>query len=211
MSLSEVEAMRQVLLIMKDAAHRGLAVLSQVESSSSSKTARTKVNKKRPERDPSMPRRAKSAWMCYMMEQRPLVIAENKEFTPSTIGPVTKIIGAAWSAMTPEEREPYVTMAEEDSKRYEREYGEWVASMPVGSRPPAKKAKTSKTKSEPTMQQITNSAVRDAASLVAQAAAVASSMAAAQEPAAVVSPPPVPEPPVVTDVVKKKRGRKSAK
>ena len=68
-----------------------------------------KANKAK--KDPSKPKKALSAWMCYCNEQRPALLKEGLKVTE-----VSKKLGAKWAEL--KDRSTYEKLAEKDKKRY---------------------------------------------------------------------------------------------
>jgi len=69
-------------------------------------------------KDPSAPKRAKTAYLCYAEEARSKVKDSNPDLK---FGDITKKVSEQWKALTKEERVPYEEKAAQDKQRYEKE------------------------------------------------------------------------------------------
>ncbi|EDO05788.1 Non-histone chromosomal protein 6 family protein [Babesia bovis T2Bo] len=76
-------------------------------------------------KDPNAPKRALSSYMFFAKEKRVEIIAENPEIAKD-VAAIGKMIGAAWNALSDEEKKPYERMSDEDRVRYEREKAEYA-------------------------------------------------------------------------------------
>ena len=63
----------------------------------------------------AQPKRAMSAFLFFSKETRPTIVAESP-YMP--FGDVGKTVGERWRALTDEQRQPYLTLADEDKQRY---------------------------------------------------------------------------------------------
>jgi hypothetical protein len=73
----------------------------------------------------SGPKRARTAYLYFCQQQRPVVKTENPE---QDVREQTRTLGARWKALTEAERQPYATLASEDKERYARELAEYKAA-----------------------------------------------------------------------------------
>jgi len=64
------------------------------------------------------PKRPRTAYVYFTIDQRPNVQADNPEMK---FGEITKILGEEWKSLSENDREKYVEQAEADKLRYERE------------------------------------------------------------------------------------------
>jgi len=76
------------------------------------------ANGKKMRRDPNMPKKPLSAYIYFSQETREQIKKENPKMPVSAI---MKEVSNRWAAMSKEEKDPYVTDAREDKKRYEQE------------------------------------------------------------------------------------------
>lgn len=83
--------------------------------------------KKKKKKDPNAPKKNLNAWMFFIQQVRPSVMAELGE-DGKRVATVTKVVGDRWSKMTPEEKAPYEALAEEDKKRYAEDMAAYNAS-----------------------------------------------------------------------------------
>ena len=83
--------------------------------------------KKKKKKDPDAPKKNLNAWMFFIQQVRPQVVAELGE-DGKRVAAVTKAVGERWSKMSAEEKAPYEQMAEEDKKRYAAEMEVYNAS-----------------------------------------------------------------------------------
>lgn len=109
----------------------------QQRSSSSSTKRRRKSNapdaprdprgrKKKRHRHPTAPKHPMSPFLFFLAAVRPHVA---QQFPGSTVGPISKVIGAQWRDMSDEARIPWIKMAEEDKARYAREMRVYMANL----------------------------------------------------------------------------------
>jgi len=94
-------------------------------SHSRSKDAKKKQRRKK--KDPNAPRRPKSAYMFFMMENRADIIARNN-LDKKKITLVGKAVGAAWRAMSNKDKKSYQAKSDADKTRYKRDLVKWEAS-----------------------------------------------------------------------------------
>ena len=66
------------------------------------------------------PKRALSAYMFFVQEERPKIVKENPDLK---FGEVGKQLGAKWKTMSDKEKEPYHKKAQADKARVEKEKG----------------------------------------------------------------------------------------
>lgn len=76
-----------------------------------------KANKAK--KDPSKPKKALSAWMCYCNEQRPALLKEGLKVTE-----VSKKLGAMWAEL--KDKSAYEKLAEKDKKRFLKAMEDYV-------------------------------------------------------------------------------------
>lgn len=77
----------------------------------------------RKKKDPNAPKRSLSAYMFFANENRDIVRAENPGIA---FGQVGKLLGEKWKALSDDDKVPYLTKAETDKKRYEKEKAEYA-------------------------------------------------------------------------------------
>lgn len=82
--------------------------------------------KKKRHRHPTAPKHPMSPFLFFLAAVRPHVA---QQFPGSTVGPISKVIGAQWRDMSDEERIPWIQMAEEDKARYAREMRVYMANL----------------------------------------------------------------------------------
>ena len=87
------------------------------------KSDKTKSGKKKKERDPSAPKRARTAFNFFLDEFR----VEYKKTNPEAKGvvEVTQSGSAKWKVMSPEEKEPFETKALEARAKYQKDKEEY--------------------------------------------------------------------------------------
>merc|ERR1711971_187611 len=74
--------------------------------------------KKRKKKDPNAPKRASSAYMFFVKENRAKVKEENPDLSFGELG---KLMGEKYRNLTEEEKKPYLEAAEKDKERSKRE------------------------------------------------------------------------------------------
>lgn len=74
--------------------------------------------KKRKKKDPNAPKRASSAYMFFVKENRAKVKEENPDLSFGELG---KLMGEKYRNLTEEEKKPYLEAAEQDKERSKRE------------------------------------------------------------------------------------------
>ena len=84
--------------------------------------AKLKINAPK---DPTKPKRAKSAFLCYCDRWRPGLIIKAKAAGKVNIGSIAKSLGKSWKALSAKERKPYDDEAGKDKVRYEHEIAEY--------------------------------------------------------------------------------------
>eukprot|EP00730_Choanoeca_flexa_P018873 TRINITY_DN9201_c0_g1_i2.p1 TRINITY_DN9201_c0_g1~~TRINITY_DN9201_c0_g1_i2.p1 ORF type:complete len:211 (+),score=81.21 TRINITY_DN9201_c0_g1_i2:47-679(+) len=85
--------------------------------------AKKSTAKRRKKKDPAKPKGAKSAYMFFSSAVRPELQQQNPE---KSMTELAKVIGAKWSELTTEAKEPYAKMAAEDKIRYQKEMEDYV-------------------------------------------------------------------------------------
>eukprot|EP01090_Pellita_catalonica_P012629 TRINITY_DN2798_c0_g1_i1.p1 TRINITY_DN2798_c0_g1~~TRINITY_DN2798_c0_g1_i1.p1 ORF type:complete len:217 (+),score=51.08 TRINITY_DN2798_c0_g1_i1:136-786(+) len=91
-------------------------------SSDDEKPARKK-RKKRKKKDPNAPKKPCSAFFFFSKKQRPQIRKDNPE---ATFGEIGKLIGAAWRALSEDDREPFKIQAAEAKKLYAKKMESYV-------------------------------------------------------------------------------------
>jgi hypothetical protein len=84
-------------------------------------------------KDPTQPKHPSSAFLFFLREVRPQYTAK---YPKNSLGPISKMISAAWKELSAEDKAKYVQKSEEDKKRYAIEMEMWLE---------AKKQKTAST------------------------------------------------------------------
>lgn len=69
-------------------------------------------------KDPEKPKKSKTSYMYFCQDQREKLLEENPNIL---LGEQSKKLGEMWNALDGEEKQKYVTMAEDDKNRYEQE------------------------------------------------------------------------------------------
>ncbi|KAI8915580.1 high mobility group box domain-containing protein, partial [Gorgonomyces haynaldii] len=69
-------------------------------------------------KDPRAPKHPMSAFLFYLTHVRPEYSAK---YPGMTVGPISKMISAAWKALTDQERQIYIDRADADKERYATE------------------------------------------------------------------------------------------
>ncbi|KAI7878204.1 HMG-box [Lichtheimia hyalospora FSU 10163] len=82
--------------------------------------------KKKRHRHPTAPKHPMSPFLFFLAAVRPHVA---QQFPGSTVGPISKVIGAQWRDMSDEARIPWIQMAEQDKARYAREMRVYMANL----------------------------------------------------------------------------------
>jgi hypothetical protein len=100
---------------------------------------------------PQAPKRPRSAYLFYSNEQRPIILQQKPELTPTE---VMRALGVAWNAESAETKVLYTAMAEQDKLRYAAEIATYVPPSPVSKKVDTKKrdaspVRTTVTKSKP--------------------------------------------------------------
>eukprot|EP00922_Rhytidocystis_sp_ex-Travisia-forbesii_P063638 GHVS01094643.1.p1 GENE.GHVS01094643.1~~GHVS01094643.1.p1 ORF type:complete len:109 (+),score=20.97 GHVS01094643.1:239-565(+) len=75
---------------------------------------------KRQKKDKNAPKRARSAYLCFTMENRQAVIEKEPSLAKNVVK-VMSILGAQWKKLTDAQKIPYAKLATDDKKRYEKE------------------------------------------------------------------------------------------
>jgi hypothetical protein len=83
-----------------------------------------KSKKKAKKKDPSAPKRPKNPYMFYLADTRATVKEELA--TEGSVTNVTIEVSKRWNALDDKDKAKYLTMAEEDKKRYETEMKSYV-------------------------------------------------------------------------------------
>jgi len=82
-------------------------------------------------KDPTQPKHPSSGFLFFLREVRPQYTAK---YPKNSLGPISKMISAAWKELSAEDKAKYIQKSEEDKKRYAIEMEMWLE---------AKKQKTS--------------------------------------------------------------------
>jgi hypothetical protein len=90
-------------------------------------TKDAKKKQRRKKKDPNAPRRPKSAYMFFMMENRADIIARNN-LDKKKITEVGKAVGAAWRQMSDKDKKSYQSKSNTDKARYKKDLVKWEAS-----------------------------------------------------------------------------------
>ena len=69
-------------------------------------------------KDPNAPKKVKTGFMCFSIEERPKLV---KESPGLPFGEYGKKIGALWRAMSDDEKAPWLKKSEKDKARYAKE------------------------------------------------------------------------------------------
>ncbi|KAI8908403.1 high mobility group box domain-containing protein [Gorgonomyces haynaldii] len=80
-------------------------------------------------KDKNAPKHPMSAFLFYLAKVRPQY---TEKYPGSPVGPISKLISAAWKQLTDEERQPFIDMSQKDKDRYARELREYY-SKPVAA------------------------------------------------------------------------------
>eukprot|EP00922_Rhytidocystis_sp_ex-Travisia-forbesii_P058002 GHVS01085805.1.p2 GENE.GHVS01085805.1~~GHVS01085805.1.p2 ORF type:complete len:111 (+),score=23.08 GHVS01085805.1:293-625(+) len=83
---------------------------------------------KRAKKDKNAPKRAKSSYLCFTMENRQAVIEKDPSLAKNVVK-VTSILGAQWKKLSDPQKIPYQKLANEDKKRYEKEMDAYRKKM----------------------------------------------------------------------------------
>jgi len=120
---------------------------SYVPSESSDENAKQKKSSKT-KKDTSKPKRGKSAYIFFCMEQRPVIIEENPDITPKEI---MAELSLRWTTLKDENEEElarFQELARQDKIRYETEMTNSDESDNVKAPKPSKKSKVVKQSEE---------------------------------------------------------------
>jgi len=131
--LPDEERKRYVDAANNDKARYHTAMSQYVKSPSDSDSddgARRRRKKKKKAKDPSKPKRAMSSFMYFANEQRQGV---RDKFPDIKITEIGKKLSEMWKALTVEEKQRYIDLAEKDKQRYmaEMEIYKKKAETPV--------------------------------------------------------------------------------
>merc|ERR1712217_391444 len=89
---------------------------------------------------PAPPKKAMNGYMFFANDRRPKL---KKEKPDLPITEVAKLMGAEWKEMDAKKQKPYVTKADKDKKRYEKELATYTKQY---GEPPKRKVKKNKPK-----------------------------------------------------------------
>ena len=89
-----------------------------------------KERKKRAKKDPNAPKGPCNAYMWFSGEERKRLVAAGV----SQKDAVTQT-GVTWKAMSAEDKQPFLALAERDQKRYKAEMAKWNVEHPKGTLP----------------------------------------------------------------------------
>eukprot|EP01043_Picozoa_sp_COSAG02_P030525 COSAG02_NODE_1951_length_10286_cov_4.096005_7_plen_270_part_00 len=87
----------------------------------------TQRSKPKPPTGPAKPKGALTAYMFFVKAKRASLLAENPEMAKS-VTEAAKATGALWRALTDQEKEPYLALAEADKARHAREMQTYLAN-----------------------------------------------------------------------------------
>jgi hypothetical protein len=106
------------------------------------------------------PKRGRTAYIFFCTEQRPVLKEEDPDLNTKEI---TSRLGAKWKSLSEDDKSPYIKLAEEDKKRYEKDKLNWannsetstsnnsdVVDVPVKSKKSKKEKSEKKAKKEKT-------------------------------------------------------------
>jgi len=74
-------------------------------------------------KDPTQPKHPSSAFLFFLREVRPQYTAK---YPKNSLGPISKMISAAWKELSAEDKAKYIQKSEEDKKRYTIEMEMWL-------------------------------------------------------------------------------------
>eukprot|EP00475_Leptophrys_vorax_P045026 TRINITY_DN9236_c0_g1_i2.p2 TRINITY_DN9236_c0_g1~~TRINITY_DN9236_c0_g1_i2.p2 ORF type:complete len:136 (-),score=13.13 TRINITY_DN9236_c0_g1_i2:59-466(-) len=74
--------------------------------------------KEKKAKDPSAPKRAKSAYIYFSVHERPRVVADQPDIAFAQVG---KVLGERWQSLTAGEKAPYEEASKKDQQRYLKE------------------------------------------------------------------------------------------
>jgi len=74
-------------------------------------------------KDPSQPKHPSSGFLFFLREVRPQYTAK---YPKNSLGPISKMISAAWKELSAEDKAKYIQKSEEDKKRYAIEMEMWL-------------------------------------------------------------------------------------
>ena len=85
-----------------------------------------RINRKymKKQKDPDQPKRARGSFVFFTFDYRPRVMAENPGIKFVEMG---TLLGEKWRSLSPEEKQRYEDMAQEDKQRFNREMEEYSA------------------------------------------------------------------------------------
>ena len=84
--------------------------------------------RRRRKKDPNSPKEPRSAYIFFLIEMRPKVVAEFPGRTPQEI---TSIVGSRWNETAPEHKKKYQDLHEQDKVRYRNELAEYVKKQAI--------------------------------------------------------------------------------
>jgi len=93
---------------------------------------------KKKKQDNGQPKRAKSSFMIFSQEQRPLISKENPGATFSELG---KLVGTKWKSLSEDDKDKYVKLGQEEKERYKKDVADFEASGGVIEKIKRKKKK----------------------------------------------------------------------
>ena len=73
--------------------------------------------------DPKAPKKFKTAFMLFAMDERPKIIKDNPDISFTDVG---RVLGQRWNNAHPDVRTKYSQMATKDRQRYEEEMASYV-------------------------------------------------------------------------------------
>jgi len=102
--------------------------------------------KKKKKKDPNAPKKATSAYMFYMSQNRSRVKEENPD---ATFGELAKLVAAEFKQLSGEGLQKYKEMERKDKERYQREMASYVKPTDDGDEEEEKTSKKKKAKKDP--------------------------------------------------------------
>ena len=109
--IDQIEVIRESLKSKKDDLHKILSTNIKDKSS------------KKIEKDPNAPKRGKSGYIFFCIENREKIKKSNPDMSAKDI---IKELGAVWRSISPDKKEKYNKMSENDKQRYSGEISEYV-------------------------------------------------------------------------------------
>jgi hypothetical protein len=105
-----------------------------------------KAKKAKKAKDPMAPKRGKSSYIFFCVDKRDDIKQNHPDLSAKQI---TSKLGEVWRGMSDEDKEPFVTLADEDKKRYTSAMDDFVPSVSSDS-DKSSSSSTSSNKKKPT-------------------------------------------------------------